>query len=719
MLDRVVRVAMVVWPLCLVAAGAGLTSSPRAAGPQRLPGDSQLPPASLGAPPALVVDAIVVDRKGAPVEDMRARDFDVTVDGRRRNGVAMARSYRGPGAAGVAALRPATMPGEVQPIVEPSRLVVVAIDQASFLPGDETRARLAGEKCVALFGLTESIAMIPLPLRRTAGTVSFERSEIRPALASLRPLRSTDAAVVEPQATERANPPDDPERVAETTGRNQARMEAAAQAGSRPPSIPTLEDLMPSADRGGREVLSPPAQRTHAVATLSALETIFKGLRAAPGSKTVLFLSAGLVGDEARSELRAAVDAAVEAHVRVSSIQVPTGASRFADLGRRDLQAIASETGGSFVSLSSRPEQALQRMVAELSSSYLLLLAPEPGDVDPGNSHTIQVKSTRGGVSIRTARSVRPGRLSVELLRAAIAPAIPPMAAPPPSDVPGPITPLRARPDPALNAVLARVSQYVVDYGNAVYSIVAEETYRQDVRGGPPNAPEAIGGAAQTASASARTRLLTSDYLLVKIPGLDGWLPFRDVFAVDGQPVRDRQDRLVKLFLEASPAAALDNMRLIFQESARYNIGNIERNINVPTLMLWFLEPGSQHRFLFSKSGEETLGGTRAWAIDYQEIGRPTFIKTPAKADVPASGRVWVEPVSGRILRTMMKVSMATITVTYGPRDELPGLWVPVMMEERYEYGSKTVTGLATYSKFRRFQVSTKEQIKILKRPRP
>jgi hypothetical protein len=66
-----------------------------------------------------------------------------------------------------------------------------------------------------------------------------------------------------------------------------------------------------------------------------------------------------------------------------------------------------------------------------------------------------------------------------------------------------------------------------------------------------------------------------------------------------------------------------------------------------------------------------------------------------------------------------MKASMATITVTYGPRDELSGLWMPVMMEERYEYGSKTVTGLATYSKFRRFQVSTKEQIKILKRPRP
>jgi hypothetical protein len=120
MLDRVVRVAMVVSPLCLVAAGAGLTSSLRAAGPQRLPADPQLPPASLGAPPALIVDAIVVDRKGAPVEDMRARDFEVIVDGRRRNGVAMARAYREPGAAGVAALRPATVPGEVQPIVEPS-----------------------------------------------------------------------------------------------------------------------------------------------------------------------------------------------------------------------------------------------------------------------------------------------------------------------------------------------------------------------------------------------------------------------------------------------------------------------------------------------------------------------------------------------------------------------------------------------------------------------
>ena len=38
-----------------------------------------------------------------------------------------------------------------------------------------------------------------------------------------------------------------------------------------------------------------------------------------------------------------------------------------------------------------------------------------------------------------------------------------------------------------------------------------------------------------------------SDYLLVKAPGGERWLPFRDVFEVDGKRVREREERLPRV----------------------------------------------------------------------------------------------------------------------------------------------------------------------------
>jgi hypothetical protein len=701
----------------LVAACAGCASGAGPPGARPALADVPARPIALGAPPALVVDAIVVDRKGAIVDDMRPREFEVVVDGKRRTGIAVARGLRGPGAEAIADLRPAGA-GELKPIVEPNRVVVIVIDQASFLPGDEKRARLLAETCVSLFGLSEPVAILPLPVRRGAEGVSFDRAAMRPVLAGLRPLRNTDAAAEPPaaepdQAPSTADrPPDD--RVAPPAGSAKAGAAAA-------PVIPTLEDMMPTAASG--ETRSPAAERAHASATLAALTAVFEGLQAVPGAKTVLFLSAGLVAGETRNELDAAAAAAAWAQVRLYALQVPTSASAFAEIGARDLESLAAATGGASVTLTRRPEQALQRLVGELSSSYLLLLAPLQGDLEPV-PHALRVASPRGGVTVRAARFVMPGRLTPGQLAPALTPAPAPRpdpadsppVVPPPAPV-GPVAPTKAR-ELALDQALARAAQYVLDFGREMSSVVAEEVYTQEVRGSVP-ATTTLTGTALDAGRAPQSRRLVSDYLLVKVAGLQGWLPFRDVFEVDGKPVRDRQDRLVKLFLEAPPGTVMENARTIWKESARYNIGNLERDLNVPTLPLWFLEPQNLDRFRFAKSGEETRGGTRVWVIDYAEVATPTFIKTPGGADVPAVGRLWIEPVSGRILRTTIKASVATITVTYAPREETPGLWPPATMEERYAIGPKIITGVATYSNFRRFQVTTKEHIKPPKLPRP
>jgi hypothetical protein len=138
----------------------------------------------------------------------------------------------------------------------------------------------------------------------------------------------------------------------------------------------------------------------------------------------------------------------------------------------------------------------------------------------------------------------------------------------------------------------------------------------------------------------------------------------------------------------------------------------VQRNVNVPTIPLMFVSLEFKRRFEFSKRGETTEAGIRVWQIEYREAVRPTIIKTPSGVDIIASGTLWVDPVSGRILRTLLRAAGATITVTYRPREEATGLWLPVMMQENYIYTTARIQATATYSKFRRFQVFTEEKIK-------
>ena len=129
--------------------------------------------------------------------------------------------------------------------------------------------------------------------------------------------------------------------------------------------------------------------------------------------------------------------------------------------------------------------------------------------------------------------------------------------------------------------------------------------------------------------------VLVSDFLLVQVPG-EGWLPFRDVFERDGKQVRDRQERLSTLFLNGSSRSAFDQARAIMDESARYNIGNVSRNINVPTLPLPFLTALHRQRFAF-KAGKRDDDDPGA-VIEFKETGRPTFITTTGNRDLPVTG---------------------------------------------------------------------------------
>ena len=273
---------------------------------------------------------------------------------------------------------------------------------------------------------------------------------------------------------------------------------------------------------------------------------------------------------------------------------------------------------------------------------------------------------------------------------------------------------LQAQSAPPLATVLARAATYVADYQIRLAGIVAEEHYRQNV---------------QSMSRGGRTarqfRELRSDVLMVKPAAGEGpWLQFRDVFEVDRKPIRDRDQRLYKLFVESASTEARAQAETIQAESARYNIGPIMRTINMPILALLFLERKVQPIITFQRKDAGNVkrfaglaAASDVWLIEYKETQDGTLVRGAGNRDIPSHGRVWIDSATGRILRTELiseDISVrAVIDVSY--RSE-PGLdlLVPDEMREIYilRRTESRIDGRAEYSRFRQFVVTTTEKPK-------
>src|SRR5262249_57152998 len=112
------------------------------------------------------------------------------------------------------------------------------------------------------------------------------------------------------------------------------------------------------------------------------------------------------------------------------------------------------------------------------------------------------------------------------------------------------------------------------------------------------------------------------------------------VLRVDGKRVRDRTDRRATLFLEPTGSTA-DQARRIVADSARYNIGDVIRTVNVPVMPLVFLDPARQTRFTFGRSTNAApsmsfaRNAANAWTIQYQEAERNTIIRGTNGFDLP------------------------------------------------------------------------------------
>lgn len=254
-----------------------------------------------------------------------------------------------------------------------------------------------------------------------------------------------------------------------------------------------------------------------------------------------------------------------------------------------------------------------------------------------------------------------------------------------------------------LDEVMRRAHGYVAVYeDHQLAGLVAREEYKQQVL----QADEQVRD----------QRTLVSEYMIFQLPPNEDWFGLRDVHEVDGVAVADRDVRLKLLFTNSRDRVEALAMA-IDKESARFNLGHVPRTVNLPAFPLRFLRPVNRKRFDFKKQAEEQVGGAVTWVVGYKESDSPTFTATQRGDDVPASGRFWIDPETGAVLRTEMILggsrrlpNRATVTVTYALEPML-GFRVPVEMRERYDNPRQkyedVIASVATYSTFRPFDWRT------------
>lgn len=274
--------------------------------------------------------------------------------------------------------------------------------------------------------------------------------------------------------------------------------------------------------------------------------------------------------------------------------------------------------------------------------------------------------------------------------------------------LPSAAVPQHAAPQPP---IVDKATEYVTAYVKSLTSVVSEERYEQQVT---RVVSRYFGRLGMRPDKATVRRVLVSDYLLVQLPGTTEWMPFRDVYSIDGVAVRDRNDRLLKLFVEPA-AGAVSRAMEIRDESSRYNIGDVTRDINVPTFALEILTEPLRRGFEFLETGKTHIDGVAVVEVEYRETESPTLIRGREGEDVPARGRFWIRPDTGAVFRTLLETrpeGMRTrIDVMYRYESTLD-LLVPAEMSERHELDDQEVVGRSTYSKFRRFRVDATFDIK-------
>jgi hypothetical protein len=267
-----------------------------------------------------------------------------------------------------------------------------------------------------------------------------------------------------------------------------------------------------------------------------------------------------------------------------------------------------------------------------------------------------------------------------------------------------------------LQDLLGRASAHAAQYRSEFSAIIGEERYVEDlgwrIRGGSPDvgAPRRPGDpspplASVTIGGPARKRTYRSDLLLLAEPP-NGWLVVRDVFEADGKAIREGRERLTPPFLQSRQRGVEEALMVAQANAHRFPL--VPPDLIAPVFPLRVLEPSNARRFAFELKGTKTVDRIHAAEVSWKEVGKPSWLEDDEGDELPLEGTFWIDPSSGVVLRSMLRVKSEAVRAEIETRyrfDRTLRAWLPGEMTLTIAHGDEATRATATYSKFRRFLI--------------
>ena len=356
----------------------------------------------------LLVDAQVIDGDGQPVLALTSKDFEVTLDGKRREVVSVQLLQFGTKPVAAAAPPPPT-PQSLQtlPLAPGGRRFILAIDEHSFAAAAAPAAMQAARRFIDRLEPHDLVGLYTYPtgaahsdlttdhesvrrlLGKVAGLLQPPISQYRLSKSEITDIASGDTEVLHRVAERECGPPG-------TSCRRPIQVEATSLAGYLEMQI---------------------------TQSLNGLRGLISALAPIEGRKTLILISGGLFTSDRGSgrvdmgsEIRELGRQAARSNVTVYALHMDSSFLDAFSGGRlnlstlfRDtnalaagLEQVAGAAGGAVIRVQGGTgDYAFDRVLRENSAYYLLGVRVEPSDRD-GDVHQVRVRVRGRGMTVRS-----------------------------------------------------------------------------------------------------------------------------------------------------------------------------------------------------------------------------------------------------------------------------------------------------------------------------
>jgi VWFA-related protein len=412
------------WSVAVACLAVPLLSAQQPARPA--PADQQpAPPVFRAGIDVLSVDATALDSNGRQVTDLAAADFTVEVDGDRRQVVtaefirlvdprrpAMTVAERSAAAAKAEAALLAQDPfvSANNKGAPPGRLILLIVDQGNIRAGQGRSAMESARKFVDMLQPEDRIGVVAVPPPGEAVDFTNRHDQVKESLGRIHGnanlfRRRFNISLTESIALYQ---------------NSDARLALEVITRECGVGLPTaeLERCEREVEQEAAELVAQMRQMT--ADSIRSMRDILKALGAIEGQKQVILISEGLVLEHLTGDVDDLATVAADSRVSLDVMLLdvprfeasqsvrPTTPREDRDLQEEGLSALSGLARGNFFRIATTADFAFERVTRALEGYYLLGVEARPSDRD-GRRHSVSVKTTRRGVTLRTRRSFLSG----------------------------------------------------------------------------------------------------------------------------------------------------------------------------------------------------------------------------------------------------------------------------------------------------------------------